>query len=230
MILEVIATSLQDAVQAEDNGADRLELITSYAEGGLTPNIGLVEQIVRAISIPVHVMVRPHSRTFVYDRYDIDTMTADIKAISSIGAAGVVLGPLTSEGNIDQRSLEALLSFAGTMNVTFHRAFDELEDQVAGLRILQGYSQINRVLTSGGIKSALEAIPEIRRLVEEADGSSLTILAGSGLKVEGILSFIEQTKVKEVHFGSAVRFNGSGLEPIDCLKLRTLAGILHEKV
>jgi copper homeostasis protein len=228
MILEVIATCVQDAVTAEDNGADRIELVASITEGGLTPGIGMIEQVVRTVNIPVHVMVRPHSRSFIYDCYDIDTMAAEINAISSIGAAGIVCGALTAEGRIDERSLETLLSFAGVMNVTFHRAFDELEDQIDGLRVLKNYPQITRVLTSGGIKPAVEAIPEIRRLVEETDRSALTILAGHGLTVEGIKSFIEQTRVTEVHVGSAVRSNRSGLEPIDCLRLRALAGILHE--
>jgi copper homeostasis protein len=228
MILEVIATCVQGAVTAEDNGANRIELVTSIMEGGLTPDIGMIEQVVRTVNIPVHVMVRPHSRSFIYDRYDVDTMAMEIKAISSIGAAGIVIGALTADGRIDKRILETLLSFAGVMNVTFHRAFDELDDQIAGLRVLKQYPQINRVLTTGGIKPAVEAIPEIRRLVEETDDSALTILAGHGLTVEGIKSFIEQTKVSEVHFGSAVRRNRSGLEPIDCLQLRTLANILHE--
>jgi copper homeostasis protein len=228
MILEVIATCVQDAVTAEDNGADRIELVTSITEGGLTPGIGMIEQVVRTVNIPVHVMVRPHSRSFIYDRYDVETMATEIKAISSIGAAGIVLGVLTKDRRIDERSLETLLSFAGVMNVTFHRAFDELEDQIAGLRVLKHYPQITRVLTSGGIKPAVEAVPEIRRLVKETDGSALTILAGHGLTVEGIKAFIEQTRVTEVHFGSAVRSNRSGLEPIDCSRLRTLAGILHE--
>ncbi|MCD9022767.1 copper homeostasis protein CutC [Cohnella silvisoli] len=227
MKLEVIATCVQDALTAEDNGADRIELITAITEGGLTPGIGMVEQVVRAVNIPVHVMVRPHSRSFIYDRYDLDTMRAEIKAISSIGAAGIVVGALKADRCIDVHSLEMLLESAGGLNVTFHRAFDELEDQISGLRLLRRYPQISRVLTSGGLKPAMEAVSEIRRLVEETDGSSLAILAGHGLTLQGIKLFIEQTRVTEVHFGSAVRCNRSGLEPIDPVQLRSLAGILH---
>ncbi|WP_339245503.1 hypothetical protein [Paenibacillus sp. FSL F4-0243] len=35
MLLEVIATTLSDAVMAERYGADRIELITGISEGGL---------------------------------------------------------------------------------------------------------------------------------------------------------------------------------------------------
>jgi len=228
MKLEVIATCVQDALAAEAGGADRLELITAVTEGGLTPGIGMIESVVGAVRIPVHVMVRPHSRSFVYDDYDLDTMAAEIEAISVVGAAGVVLGALSCNGTIDERALEKLLARTGEMSVTFHRAFDELADQLAGLRVLSRYPQVNRVLTSGGLKPAVEAVDQIRKLVEETTGSGLTVLAGHGLTVEGIRHFVRQTGVTEVHFGSAVRLNRSGLAPIDPAQLRLLADTLRD--
>lgn len=223
MMLEVIATCMDDALKAEDNGADRLELITAITEGGLTPGIGLVRQVVQTVRIPVHVMVRPHSRSFVYDQHDLETMIAEIKSISSAGAAGIVVGALTADGRIDDIALEAMLPWAEGLQVTFHRAFDELDDQLVGLQTLQRFPQITRVLTSGGLKPAPEAVPAIRKLVEAAEGATLRILAGNGLTPEGIESFIEQTGVTEVHFGSAVRFGRSGLAPIDPVQLRALS-------
>ncbi|MCQ6561429.1 copper homeostasis protein CutC [Paenibacillus mendelii] len=229
MILEVIATCVEDARAAEENGADRIELITAITEGGLTPGIGMVEQVVQAVKIPVNVMVRPHSRSFVYGKHDIDTMAAEVKAIAAAGAAGVVLGALTADGEIDEQALETLLPLAENLNVTFHRAFDELVDQIAGLRTLARYPSITRVLTSGGLGPAPEAAPAIRKLVEEAEacGGLLRILAGNGLTPESIVSFIEQTGVSEVHFGSAIRIGRSGLAPIDAAQLRALADMLH---
>ncbi|MFD0673548.1 copper homeostasis protein CutC [Cohnella sp. GCM10027633] len=38
MILEVIATTVADAKDASRYGADRIELVTGIAEGGLTPS------------------------------------------------------------------------------------------------------------------------------------------------------------------------------------------------
>ena len=229
MRLEVIATCMDDALTAEANGADRLELITAITEGGLTPGIGLVEQVAKMVNIPVFVMVRPHSRSFCYSEYDIATMAAEIRQIAASGAAGVVLGALTPEGTIDERALETLLPLTDGLQVTFHRAFDELEDQIKGYRTLCNYPQITRVLTSAGPGPAPEAIPAMRRLVEESKGSSVSILAGSGLKTEGITSFINQTGVTEVHFGSAVRYGNDSLKPIDPAVLRALAESIHSK-
>lgn len=227
MRLEVIATCMDDALTAEANGADRLELITAITEGGLTPGIGLVEQVAKSVSIPVFVMVRPHSRSFNYSKYDILTMAAEIRQIAASGASGVVLGALTPEKKIDDRALETLLPLTEGLQVTFHRAFDELEDQIAGYRTLCNYPQITRILTSAGPGPAPEAIPAMRKLVEESRGSSISILAGSGLKPEGIISFIQQTGVTEVHFGSAVRHGNDALSPIDPVALRALAENIH---
>lgn len=227
MRLEVIATCMDDALRAEANGADRLELITAITEGGLTPGIGLIEQVVRAVRIPVFVMVRPHSRSFVYTEHDIDTMALEIKAIVKADAAGIVLGALTPEGNIDEQALEKLLPLTGGLQVTFHRAFDELVDQLEGLHTLMKYPQITRVLTSAGQRPAIESAQEMARLVAAASEEKLTILAGSGLTTEDIIGFIQETGVKEVHFGSAVRYGKSNLSPIDPSVLRMLADNVH---
>lgn len=225
--LEIIATCMDDALAAEANGADRLELITAITEGGLTPGIGLVRQVVRAVAIPVFVMVRPHSRSFVYGTQDVETMAAEIDAIVQAGAAGIVLGALTPDRRIDERALETLLPRTGGLQVTFHRAFDELDDQLEGLRTLAGYPQITRVLTSAGPGPAAEAVPGMRRLVEASREGSIAILAGSGLKPEGIADFVRQTGVTEVHFGSAVRYGRNNLSPIDPEALRSLADDVH---
>ncbi|MDQ0089721.1 copper homeostasis protein [Paenibacillus anaericanus] len=234
VVLEVIATCVEDALLAEECSAGRLELITAITEGGLTPSIGMIEQVVAAVDIPVNVMVRPHSRSFVYGKQDVATMSADIKAIAATGAAGIVIGALTVDRDIDEAFLEQVLPLAGKLDVTFHRAFDDLEDMVAGLRTLLRYPQISRVLTSGGVRPAPEAVPMIRKLVEitrdreagslsqPSSGHSLRILAGHGLTIEGIESFIEATGVSEVHFGSAVRLDSSALAPIDPTRLKDL--------
>lgn len=64
VLLEVIGTTREEVVTAARNGADRIELITAITEGGLTPSLGLVQEAVEAVDIPVNVMIRPHSRSF----------------------------------------------------------------------------------------------------------------------------------------------------------------------
>lgn len=228
MKLEIIATRPEDAIAAEQGGADRLELVTGMLEGGLTPSIGLTEAVTEAVTIPVHVMVRPHSLSFRYDRAELELMRADIRAIRRTRAAGIVLGALTPEGLVDEAALELLLGEAEHLNVTFHRAFDEAADLIAALDALTRYPQINRILTSGGQPSALQAVPDLAGLVRAASGSGIRILAGSGLKADGLEDFIRSTGVEEVHFGSAVRSDGHALRPVLPEKVRELRDILDK--
>ncbi|WP_068777242.1 copper homeostasis protein CutC [Paenibacillus sp. FJAT-26967] len=226
MLLEVIATTVGDAKAAEAAGADRLELVTGMKEGGLTPSAGLIEGTVNSVRIPTAVMVRPHSKSFVYDPDDVRAMLRDIRMIREIGAAGIVIGPLTTDRQIDVPVLEALLAEAGDMEVVFHRAFDVVQDQLAAYDFLSGYRQIRRILTSGGKPSALDAVDRMRELVEMSRNSHITILAGSGLGAASLASFISGTGVKEVHFGSAVRGPKGVEDEIDPGKINELHEIL----
>lgn len=205
MKLEIIATSLQDAIAAEQAGADRLELCSALTEGGLTPSLGLIESVVEGVSIPIHVIVRPHSRTFNYDEADMQVMLADIHHIRQTKAAGIVIGVLDEKNRVDTDNLKRLLDVSGDLNVTFHRAFDEIENQLEAIDIIGDFPQIQRILTSGGQAPAPESKEQIRRLVDKTKNTSVTILAGNGMSPEGLSEFIEATGVTEVHFGSAVR-------------------------
>ncbi|WP_455732859.1 copper homeostasis protein CutC, partial [Burkholderia stabilis] len=71
------------------------------------------------------------------------------------------------------------------------------------------------VLTSGGHPSVLDAAATITRMVRQAEGSTCTVLAGSGLTVDAVGDFVRATGVRAVHFGSGVRPRGEVLAPVD---------------
>ncbi|MFC5403454.1 copper homeostasis protein CutC [Cohnella soli] len=228
MLLEVIAINLADVKAANEYGADRIELVTGIAEGGLTPSIGLVEAAVSSSRIPVNVMVRPHSQSFRYSEGDRHVILRDIEAIGRAGAAGIVFGALDSAGGIDIPLLESVLDTASKarLDVTFHRAFDDIDDQVAALRTLAAYSQISRILTSGGSKPAPQALPRLRELQQAAASTHMRILAGHGLSPDTLELVLRETGVTEVHFGSAVREDGTFANPISGTKLRHVKQIM----
>lgn len=225
MLLEVIATTVRDALLAEQSGADRIELITGILEGGLTPSYGLINEVVHSTSIPIQVMIRPHSQSFCYDQSDLNVMIKDIQTVKRIGAHGIVLGALTSDRRIDHETLRRLLDEAEGLSVTFHRAFDEVSNLDKALEELLLYSQIDRVLTSGGKPNVFDAQEEIRRLVKKAEHSHLQILAGSGLTVSAIPSFLQSTGVKEIHFGRGVRVDNNSIYEIDTEKIKDIKNI-----
>lgn len=226
MLLEVIATTVQDAIVAEQYGADRIELITGIREGGLTPSLGLIEEVRTAVGIPVRVMIRPHARSFHYNEADVRTMLRDIRHIVSVGDLSLVMGMLTPDGAVDEELLKRLLDAADGLPVTFHRAFDEVRDQFAALEVLSRYPQITDILTSGGRRTAPEGAKRIAELERRTAATTLSILAGSGLNADNLRDFIAQTAVSRVHFGSAVREQGDPLRPVDPVRLQAVRGIL----
>jgi copper homeostasis protein len=204
-MLEVIAETVCDAIAAEAGGADRIELVAALSEGGLTPSLGVAERVLQAVAIPVHVMIRPHSRSFVYDLNELLAMRRDIEALREAGAQGFVLGPLNIEGLIDKNALRLLLEVSGEAPVTFHRAFDELPNLEAGLAELTEFKSVNRVLTSGGKPDVKKALREVKRLQGTAESLGIAIMPGGGLRVESIIPFVRETGVTEIHMGAGVR-------------------------
>ncbi|CAB3709662.1 Copper homeostasis protein CutC [Paraburkholderia phenoliruptrix] len=227
VLLEVIATTVADARLAAQAGADRLELITAMGEGGLTPSLGLIEAVVETVSIPVNVIVRPHSRSFVYDADDHAVMLRDVRAVKAAGANGVVIGMLNAQGEINREQLARAIDAAEGLAITFHRAFDEVRDQRRALDVLLRFDAVTNVLTSGGKPSVLDAEATIRDLVREASGSHCTLLAGAGLTVDAVAGFVNRTQVQAVHFGSGVRVGGNGLALIDIDKVARVRAQLN---
>ena len=227
VLLELIATTVADARLAAQAGADRIELVTAMGEGGLTPSVGLIEAVVAAVEIPVNVIVRPHSRSFVYDADDYAVMLRDVRAVKAEGANGVVIGMLNADGEIDREGLARAIDAADGLAITFHRAFDEARDLPAALDVLLGFDAVTNVLTSGGKPSVLYAQATIRELVRQASGSHCTVLAGAGLTIDAVAGFVSATHVEAVHFGSGVREGGNGLAPVDAAKVAQVRVLLN---
>jgi copper homeostasis protein len=232
ILLEVIATTVADARVAAQAGADRIELVTAMGEGGLTPSVGLIEAVVAALEspearVPVNVIVRPHSRSFVYDADDYVVMLRDIRAVKAAGANGIVIGMLDAHGEIDREGLRRAIDAADGLAITFHRAFDDTRDLRKALDVLLAFNAVTNVLTSGGKPSVLNAEETICDLIAQARGSHCTVLAGAGLTLDALAGFVGRTQVDAVHFGSGVRVGNHGLAPVDRAKVAQARALLN---
>jgi copper homeostasis protein len=171
-------------------------------EGGTTPSAGSIELARKKISIGLHVMIRPRAGDFCYSELEFEVMRRDIRAAKDLRADGVVLGILNRDGIVDVARMKELVQLARPMEVTFHRAFDESADPFAALEHIIGLG-IDRILTSGGKRSAFDGIARIRDLVNKSRGR-ITIMAGSGITVQNVKAIISETRVKDIHVRSAV--------------------------
>lgn len=202
-MIEIIGTTLEDVKRIEESGADRIELVSALSEGGLTPSYSLIKRAVRSVNIPVNVMIRPHSKSFIYTQEEIQLMVEDIKIAKELNANGVVFGVLNKHNEICIPSLEELLKACDGIDVTFHKAIDELSDQVKGIEVLAKYEQVKNVLTSGGKGDILENISVIKNMVEKSE--HINVIAGGGLNFQNIKEVMNNTKALQYHFGTAIR-------------------------
>lgn len=198
--LEVCAQGIESALAAEAGGADRIELCEDRAIGGVTPSAGMIATACRKITIPVHVLIRPRGGDFNYSAAEFDVMLHDVMTAKSLGAAGVVVGCLRPDRSIDLPRLTQLLALARPLEVTFHRAFDEVRDPHETLESLIELG-IERVLTSGGSDRAFEGSKVLAALAERA-GPRLTIMAGGRILGSEIPTFL-RLGLKDIHVGSA---------------------------
>ena len=217
-MIEIIAATLEDAKKIEVYGGDRIELVSALSEGGLTPSFGLVKSVIESVSIPVNVIIRPHSQSFFYSEEELEIMKQDIRMARELGANGVVIGALNEKNQICELSLQTLLEAAEGMEVTFHRAIDELDDPDEGVKILASYKLINRILTSGGKGSLSQNTEMIRKMIDQSE--HIQIMVGGGLNFENVIEIMKETNAPEYHFGTAVRFDRSPFRHIseDLLK------------
>jgi len=224
-LLEISVETLEAAMAAQRGGADRLELCGNLSIGGVTPSIELMRTVREQLRIPVFTMIRPRGGDFVYSETEFAEMKRSIAEAKRAGMDGVVLGILKNERRVDIGRTQELVEFARPLHVTFHRAFDDCADLREALEdVIQ--TGANRILTSGGAKSAPEGASMLAELVQLAR-ERVVILLGSGINASNISEVAKHTHAREFHSGLSTRlpYGGTNCELFKT-EIREMTGIL----
>lgn len=203
-VLEVIACSMADALAAAQGGASRLEIISHFAAGGLTPPLDLVREIQAAVALPLRVMLRASEGYEVTDEAEIEGLCAAARDFTALKVDGLVLGFLRA-GKVDHELLARILACAPQLPATFHHAFDEAQDQFQTIAALKQHARIDRILTSGGSGDWSQKRERLERY-QRAAAPEITILAGGGVDAQAISLIRQATTIHEFHVGSAARY------------------------
>ncbi|QDV80231.1 copper homeostasis protein CutC [Botrimarina mediterranea] len=206
ILIEACVSSAADAAAAVEAGAHRIELCAALEVGGLTPSIGLIQRVSAAVSVPVMVMIRPRVGDFTPSDDEFVTMLADIAAAKRAGAAGVVFGLLTPNGEVDAPRTKLIVDAAEGLQTVFNRAIDFTPNPVAAATKLADLS-VTRVLTSGGATTALEGAATIRQMAKQT-ADHLEILPGGGVRAANIASILEATGCRQLHLGPGIAEQG----------------------
>lgn len=198
MIVEICANSRRSAEHAQAGGADRIELCRALEVGGLTPSLEDIAYCIKELRIRTHVLVRPRAGGFCYTEAEFGQICREVEMCRRAGAHAVVVGFLTADGHVDESRTRQVVQLAAPMEVTFHRAFDEMKQEP--LEALEAIIRCGctRILTSGCQPSAEQGAPLLRQLVQAAAGR-IAILAGAGVTPDNAPRIIAATGVTEIH-------------------------------
>lgn len=200
--LEICANSVESAVAAQDGGASRIELCQQLEVGGVTPSAGQILLARQLLSIGVHVLIRPRAGDFCYSDREFEEIIKDVEFCRSAGCDGVVIGVLLPDGRVDEKRTRILVELAGTMKVTFHRAFDRSKEPFEALEAIIN-AGCHRILTSGQQDRAIDGVGLLKILVEKA-GSRLEIMPGSGVTEDNMVEILRVTDARSIHSSAKV--------------------------
>ncbi|WP_035057917.1 copper homeostasis protein CutC [Andreprevotia chitinilytica] len=195
--LEICAGSVASCLAAQAGGAVRVELCDNLLEGGTTPSHGTIAAARDRLWITLNVIIRPRGGDFLYSDDEFEVMKRDVLACKKIGVDGVVIGLLTTDGDIDVARTRELVELATPMQVTFHRAFDVARDPFKALEDIIACG-CNRLLSSGQEASALAGAALLKQLSEAAAGR-LAVMPGAGVRANNIADLVRQTGCREFH-------------------------------
>lgn len=240
--LEICCASAADAVNAFKGGADRVELNSAIAYGGLTPSIADLEIAKAKTNIPVMVMIRPRSGGFSYTELEFEIMKRQAKLAVDHGADGLVFGILKENRELDLRRNKILKEIAGDKITVFHRAFDIVPDPLVALDQIKEIG-MDRVLTSAQANKVADNLELAKEIINYA-GDQLEVVLGGGIRAHNLKEIIENTNCQQVHlsafsekddksmFNQKLKFNKSCISEseyqlIDIQKVKRVKEILN---
>lgn len=213
-LLECCVDSVESAVIAAENGADRLELCANLVIGGTSPGPDLFALVRERVRLPIRVLLRPRFGDFLYTGEEFELLRREVRRFRELRADGLVFGCLTAEGMLDRERMAVLMEEAGPLPVTLHRAFDLCADPFAALETARELG-VDTILTSGQAASCLEGKGLLAELCRKA--GEMSILAGAGVNAAAIAELAKDTPLRAFHLSgkevldSGMRFRRDGV-------------------
>jgi copper homeostasis protein len=235
--LEIPVDSIDVALAAAAH-TDRLELCHDLASEGWSPTPELVREVRRTTRCEVVAMIRPvvpgMPATLAPDGFlgtpDFrQACLRDIEAAAQAGAHSVAIGMLDDAGDMDLEGCTRLVHAATGhgMRVSFHRAFDLLEDRGRGWRDAMALG-LTRVLTAGvrGWNAGAATLPdrvarlrleqiELEELSRQLGAAPPHMVACGGVRTANADAWLDATP----HLHASCRVSGR-FDPAEARSLR----------
>ena len=198
IVKEACVERLDEAILAEKNGANRIELCSRLDLDGLTPHRNMIKDVINSVKIPVKVMIRPRAGNFVYHDHELNVMKDDILYCKRVNVSGIVFGVLKKDKTVDIIATRLLSDIATGLEITFHKAIDEVSSIFTELDRLRSIQAVTNILTSGGADSAMEGSDTLKEMVTRYKGQ-LTIIAAGKITEQNLIKVRQLTGAQEYH-------------------------------
>ncbi len=197
--VEICCGSVEDVINAQNGGADRVEFNSALYLGGLTPSLASLIYLKKNTTIPLICMVRTRGAGFCYSTEDIDVMCMDAELLLQNGADGIAFGALNEDRSIDYSTTKKLVDITHKYNkeFVFHRAFDCVDNPIKSIETLIELGA-DRVLTSGFQSTALEGIDMLTNL-QKTYGDKIEFLIGGKVNSSNVKTLVNTTNIHQIH-------------------------------
>jgi copper homeostasis protein len=197
-IVEACTESFLESINAQNNGATRIELCNNLAIGGTTPSYGTIKLCADKLSIPSFVMIRPRGGNFVYSENEINIMLHDINVCKSLGVAGVVFGCLTPDNTLDYNLMNTLCQASVGLEIIMHRAYDELKDGYLEIEKIKRLG-IKHILSAGGLTTAFDGKESLAKTYEECQKYGIKLTAAGKITVDNLAGTVATIPADAYH-------------------------------
>lgn len=180
MILEACVGTVEDAIRAQTNGADQLELCDRLDLDGTSPPRELVAAVCQAVSIPVKVILNPVSFEYSYSPQQLDDILAYMASLEDLKLAGFVFGAIDQHQMPDLAAVEKIAT-ATKLPITFHKAIDDTADILAATKLIAQSNLVRFILSSGGFPTAQQGQGRLIEMRDRLDGHPTKLIAAGSI-------------------------------------------------
>lgn len=201
--LEIVTSTIEDIKALSGSEADRALFMINLDQGGTTPSLELVKEVMEVATLPIHIMIRDAEK-YIYDYNELKEKAEYISELEKLGVKGFAFGAKNAANRIDRCAIEFIASKKSTLHFTYNKVIDEVES-------------IDEDIFTLGVDDVLSGnaavIEELARLNKDKT------VPGAGITVDNINDKANEYGTTWFHIGSAAREDGAiSLDKIKKLK------------
>ena len=199
MTIEICATSIKSIINAQNAGANRIELCEDYLIGGVTPSLDFTLESIMKSKIPINVLIRPRGGDFNFSDEEYEIMIHSILELKKYKINGFVVGFLDENKKIDSYRLNQFREITKGYELIFHRAFDHLINQDESLELLIK-NNFDRILCSGSVVDSENGLERLKHL-KKISNERISIMPGGGVSIKNFNLF-KDSNFREIHLSA----------------------------